>query len=63
MAIPGSLGHGAILGEHAAVHVAAKILDRGLAEASETGSYAFKLRPYQLEMLEESMQRNIIVAV
>ena len=60
MAIPGSLGHGAILDERAAVH---EILDPGLAEASENGIHAFQLRPYQLEMLEESMRRNVIVAV
>lgn len=41
----------------------------GQVESSESvnadGSRAhtFKLRPYQLEMLEESMRRNIIVAV
>ena len=40
-----------------------RILGRRRAEADETGSLTFQLRPYQLEMLEESMRRNIIVAV
>ena len=31
--------------------------------ASLVGAHAFKLRPYQLEMLNESMRRNLIIAV
>ena len=44
-------------------HVAAQMRGPELAEADESSKDTFKLRPYQLEMLEESMRRNIIVAV
>ena len=33
------------------------------AQGGENGINAFQLRSYQLEMLDESMRRNIIVAV
>ena len=42
---------------------AAQTYDPRSAEADESRNHRFKLRSYQLEMLEESMQRNIIIAV
>ena len=51
--------YGTTSNEHATVQVDIS----GSAQAGESNAHAFKLRPYQLEMLEESMRRNIIVAV
>ncbi len=44
-------------------HAAGQIENLTSTKAGESRARAFKLRPYQLEMLEESMRRNIIVAV
>lgn len=59
MPVLGNPNHGAAIDEN----MAGQVESSESAGANGSRAHAFKLRPYQLEMLEESMRRNIIVAV
>lgn len=59
MPVLGNPGRGATHDEN----MAGQVESSESAKADGSKAHEFKLRPYQLEMLEESMRRNIIVAV